>query len=125
MKKLRDIRNWIKEHKWTVVKIAGGLGLTGLGAYLGYKHALSLEDVIDMRDESVAERVDRVITDAEEIGNLAQCQFIKKYLPDIARQIMEYIDEHPEIQDELPPITYDLSTGEIETNYDGVKYVRF
>ena len=123
--KLDEAKKWIKEHKRVIVKVGAGLGLAAFSAYLGYRYALSLEDVIDMRDEDQARRVDNVIESVEEIGGISMSSFIHKYCPELAKQFTEFLDSRSDIQDKFPSITYDLSKGTVECQINETKVFKF
>lgn len=119
------VKGFFKKHKWTLVKIGAGTGIAAIAAYAGYKYALHLEDVIDMRDEKQVQLVNNVMEEVQELGGIAQVKFIRKYMPDIASSIEKFLDEHPEIQDKYPAITYDLAKGCASCKFEDVEVGKF
>lgn len=123
---MKRFKKWVSENKGMLIKIGIGTGIAAVSAYLGYKYALSIEDVIDMRDEKQAQLVDRVILYAQELGSLTQVKFIKDKIPEAADIITGFISTHPDADEKFPAITYDLAKGTAESIFDdGVKVTRF
>ena len=120
---MKRVKKWFSDHKGLLIKIGIGTGIAAVSAYLGYKYALSLEDVIDMRDEGQAKLVDNVILGAQDLGSIAQVKFIRKYVPEAAELITTFIEEHPEANDKFPAITYDLVKGTAQCEFDDGLYV--
>lgn len=108
---MRRVKKWVKDHKGLLIKIGIGTGIAAVSVYLGYKYALSIEDVIDMRDDKQAELVDRVVTGAQELGSIAQVNFIRNHVPEAADMVEKFLAVHPEVNDPYPEITYDLAKG--------------
>lgn len=115
---MKRVKKWVKEHKGLLIKIGIGTGIAAVSAYLGYKYALSLEDVIDMRDEKQAEFVDRVVTGAQELGSIAQVNFIRNHVPEAEDMVEKFLAVHPEVNDPYPAITYDLAKGMVTCVFD-------
>ena len=79
-----------------------------------------------MRDEKQAELVNQVVTGAQELGSIAQVNFIRNRVPEAAEMVEKFLDAHPEVQDSYPEITYDLATGMAACTFDdGVTISKF